>query len=103
MVLSMTKAERHNHKIIDGSRRRRIAKGSGTSVEDVNRMIKQFVDMQQMMKSFLKMGPNALAGLFGAGGLTGMPGFPGQPGMHGGGAPRGGFRHGGHRGRRGFR
>jgi signal recognition particle subunit SRP54 len=125
MVLSMTKGERHNHKIIDASRRRRIAKGSGTSIEDVNRMIKQFVDMQQMMKSFLKMGPNALAGLFGGGGglgagLSGMPGFPGQPGMHGGGGGgvRGGFRHGsgkhgsgkhgggkhgGGRGRRGFR
>ena len=47
----MTKIERNNPKVINGSRRIRIAKGSGTSVQDVNRLIKQFEDMSKMMKS----------------------------------------------------
>jgi signal recognition particle subunit SRP54 len=51
IINSMTIAERHNHAIIDGSRRKRIAKGSGTSVEDVNRLLKQFVQMKKMLKA----------------------------------------------------
>ena len=42
--------ERRNYKVIDGSRRRRIARGSGTTVEDVNRLLKQFVQMRKMLK-----------------------------------------------------
>lgn len=51
MILSMTKSERTNPKIINGSRRIRIAKGSGTNVQDVNRLLKQFEDMSKMMKT----------------------------------------------------
>ncbi len=50
IVGSMTAAERRNHRVIDGSRRRRIARGSGTTVEDVNRLLKQFVQMRKMFK-----------------------------------------------------
>lgn len=50
IITSMTKAERENPKIINGSRRRRIALGSGTQIQDVNRLLKQFEDMKKMMK-----------------------------------------------------
>ncbi len=52
MINSMTPAERRNYKVINGSRRRRIARGSGTSVEDLNRLLKQFVQMRKMLKAF---------------------------------------------------
>ncbi len=52
IVLSMTKDERVDPSIIGGSRKRRIAKGSGTTVEDVNRLLKQFDQMRKMMKQF---------------------------------------------------
>lgn len=54
IILSMTKNERHNPKIINGSRRRRIALGSGTQVQDINRLLKQFEEMQRMMKQMTK-------------------------------------------------
>ncbi len=50
IIYSMTPKERENPKIIDSSRRKRIAKGSGTSIQEVNRLIKQFADMGKMMK-----------------------------------------------------
>jgi signal recognition particle subunit SRP54 len=50
MINSMTPGERDNHQVINGSRRKRIAKGSGTSVEEVNRLLKQFVQMKKMLK-----------------------------------------------------
>jgi signal recognition particle subunit SRP54 len=50
IILSMTPRERRNHQLLNGSRRRRIARGSGRSVEEVNRLIKQFLDMKKMMK-----------------------------------------------------
>ena len=53
MIQSMTKRERENPSIINPSRKRRIAAGSGTRVEDVNRLLRQFEQMKQMMK---KMG-----------------------------------------------
>ena len=46
----MTPKERRNHKIINGSRRKRIAKGSGTSVQQVNQLLKQYVQTRKMMK-----------------------------------------------------
>lgn len=52
MVLSMTLEERQNPKIIDSSRKRRIAKGSGMKVEDLNKLLKQFEEMRKMMKRF---------------------------------------------------
>jgi signal recognition particle subunit SRP54 len=51
IINSMTPDERRRQHIINGSRRKRIARGSGTSVEEVNRLLKQFVQMQKMLKS----------------------------------------------------
>ncbi len=56
IINSMTPLERTNHSIINGSRRRRIAMGSGTSVSDINRLIKQYLEMKKMMKMFKKGG-----------------------------------------------
>ncbi|MGH7002820.1 MAG: signal recognition particle protein, partial [Alphaproteobacteria bacterium] len=56
IILSMTKKERVNPDVIQASRRRRIAAGSGTEVSDVNRLLKQFMEMQRMMKQAKKMG-----------------------------------------------
>src|ERR671914_2130810 len=50
IISSMTPEERRDHAVLNGSRRKRIAKGSGTSVEDVNRLLKQFNEMQRMLK-----------------------------------------------------
>ncbi len=52
IINSMTRKERRNPGILDGSRRRRIAAGAGVQVQDVNRLMKQYLDMQKMMKSF---------------------------------------------------
>ncbi len=56
VINSMTLEERRNPGVIDGSRRKRIARGSGTSVQDVNRLLKQFEQMKKMMKQFGKLG-----------------------------------------------
>ena len=61
IIDSMTPKERDNHMLINGTRRRRIAKGSGTSVQDVNNLLKQYAQARKMMKSF-------------SGGLSGMMG-----------------------------
>lgn len=53
IIFSMTKAERENPKLINGSRRLRIARGSGTTVQDVNNLLKQFDEMQKLMKNYL--------------------------------------------------
>ncbi|MBC7239871.1 MAG: signal recognition particle protein, partial [Chloroflexi bacterium] len=50
IIQSMTREERRNPKIINASRKRRIARGSGTSVQQVNQLLRQFLQMQQMMK-----------------------------------------------------
>jgi len=52
IINSMTTKERLNHTIISGSRRKRIARGSGTKLQDINRLLKQFVQMKKMLKSF---------------------------------------------------
>ncbi len=62
IINSMTPEERRKQHIINGSRRKRIARGSGTSVEEVNRLLKQFVQMQKMLKSL-----GGMAGLTGGG------------------------------------
>lgn len=72
IILSMTRQERRNHELLNGSRRKRIAQGSGTRVEDVNRLVKQFVEMRKMMKQMMKLGPGALSGLMGNSGLGGL-------------------------------
>lgn len=56
IIQSMTKDERQNHLILNGSRRLRIARGSGTEVKDINRFIKQFEQSQKMMSQVMKMG-----------------------------------------------
>ena len=112
IIRSMTPTERRKPEIINGSRRTRIANGSGTSVAEVNRLIKQFTEMQKMMKRMGAMGMgrgggkgkkgkgggrvtramSGLAGMQGAGlqgggmpgGMPGLPpGFPGLPGQGG--------------------
>jgi signal recognition particle subunit SRP54 len=57
IIQSMTRKERLKPEIIDGSRRKRIAKGSGTSVQEVNRLLKDFQQMRKMMSQLTKMGP----------------------------------------------
>ena len=66
----MTPGERANPKIIDGSRRARIARGSGTQVSDINGLVDRFFEARKMMMSMAKGG--------------GMPGMPGMPGVGGG-------------------
>ncbi len=61
IISSMTAQERRNHTLINGSRRKRIASGSGTSVEDVNRLLKQFVEMQRVMRMMGQGGLPAMA------------------------------------------
>ena len=68
IIRSMTAKERTNHKILNGSRRLRIANGSGTKVQDVNQLLKRFVEAQKMMKKMQKMGPKGLKGMLGQGG-----------------------------------
>lgn len=61
IINSMTREERSSPKVLNGNRRKRIARGSGTSVQDVNRLIKQFGDMQKMMSNLSKKGlPNSM-------------------------------------------
>jgi signal recognition particle subunit SRP54 len=76
IIQSMTPAERANPKMIDGSRRARIAKGSGRQVSDVNGLVDRFFEARKMMLQMARGG--------------GMPGMPGVPGMSG--APGGGKR-----------
>jgi len=65
IISSMTPEERRKFKIINGSRRRRIAKGSGTKVQDVNRLLKNFVQTKKMMEQFTKKGGLNMPSLFG--------------------------------------
>lgn len=80
IIRSMTVQERVKHEILNGSRRARIARGSGTEVSDVNKFIKQFEQSKKMMSQMMKMG-------------MGKGGFPGMGGMFGGGkgGGKGGF------------
>jgi signal recognition particle subunit SRP54 len=90
IIDSMTKEERSDHRILNANRRRRIARGSGTNVAEVNALIKQYTEMRQMMRQL------SGAGLFGGGGgggglkgkmmrrMAGMMGMPDMSGMMGG-------------------
>lgn len=85
IISSMTKQERKTPEIIKASRKKRIAAGSGTTVPEINRLLKQFNDMSTMMKRISKMGLGGLMrGMGGAGGLAdlmkGMGGPGGKPG-----------------------
>ncbi|MBU1625895.1 signal recognition particle protein, partial [bacterium] len=64
IINSMTLEERENYTIMNSSRRKRVASGSGTSVQDINRLLKQFVQMKMMMKQFKKGPPKHLTQLF---------------------------------------
>jgi signal recognition particle subunit SRP54 len=70
IIGSMTNEERRDHSVIDGKRRKRIAKGSGTTVQDVNQVIKQYMQMRQMMKQYGAMA--ARSKMKGLGKLAGM-------------------------------
>jgi signal recognition particle subunit SRP54 len=91
IIDSMTKEERGDHRILNASRRRRVARGSGTSVTEVNQLVKQYVEMRQMMQQLSR------SGIFGGGGgggggikgrlmrrAAGMMGMPDVSGMMGG-------------------
>lgn len=87
IINSMTMAERRNPDILNGSRRARIARGSGTTVQQVNQLVRQFEQMRQMMKGMMggkgagggRMPrlPGGMGGMPGMGGLAGMGGMPG--------------------------
>ena len=67
----MTPAERNDTALLDGSRRSRVARGSGTSIQDVNTLLKQFKEMQKMMKGMA------------SGNMPNLPGMPNMAGMSG--------------------
>lgn len=75
IISSMTPAERAGPGIINGSRRLRIARGSGTTVQEVNQLLKRFTEAQKMMKQLQKLGPKGLMRM-GAGLKGGFPGLP---------------------------
>src|SRR5690606_34982362 len=77
IISSMTPQERARPEVIKASRRQRIAAGSGTSVQDVNRLLKQFGEAQKMMKKVKKMSKS--------GRMPNLPGMPGGGGLGGGG------------------
>jgi signal recognition particle subunit SRP54 len=93
IIDSMTKAERRNHKILDASRKTRVANGSGSTIAEVNQLLRQYEQMKKMMQQmnrgglFGGLGKKMMGGLGGGlGGLLGggMPG--GLGGMFGGGS-----------------
>jgi signal recognition particle subunit SRP54 len=84
IINSMTPQERRFPAVIKGSRKRRIATGSGTQIQDVNRLLKQFNQMQKMMKKMKGGGMGKM--------MRGLKGqMPPGGGMPGGGMPGGGF------------
>jgi signal recognition particle subunit SRP54 len=84
MILSMTLEERRNPDIINGSRRKRIARGSGTTVQDINQLLEQFSEMRTMIRQ-MSTGKGKWAQLArqyaGTGGGAGIPGMPDMPNM----------------------
>jgi len=97
IITSMTPKERANPALMNAKRKRRVAAGSGTEVQDVNKLLKMHMEMAKAMKQIRKMGGlQGLASLFGKGGLdaamggmgaTPMGGGGGLPGLGGGGPP----------------
>ena len=69
IIASITPAERRHPEIINGSRRQRVARGSGTSVQDVNRLLKQYAQLRKMMKQFKGLEGKKLPRM-------NLPGFP---------------------------
>jgi signal recognition particle subunit SRP54 len=91
MILSMTKEERHNPDIINGSRRKRIARGSGTTVQELNQLLEQFNEMRSMIRQ-VSTGKGPWAQMMrqygGGAGIPGMPAMP-NPNRSGGGKKTG--------------
>ncbi|MBF0158120.1 MAG: signal recognition particle protein [Magnetococcales bacterium] len=84
MILSMTPGERRKPELLNASRKKRVARGSGTTVQDINMMLKQFTTTRDMMKRFGKLGKSGLKGLMRGGlgslaNMTGMGGLMGHP------------------------
>ena len=90
IISSMTKIERQKPKLINASRKKRIAAGSGTSVPEVNKLLKMHMQMAKMMKKMSKMGKGGRMPQM-PGGMPGMPGMGGPGGMPGGGGLPPGF------------
>ncbi|RLA40178.1 MAG: signal recognition particle protein [Gammaproteobacteria bacterium] len=84
IIDSMTLVERSNPDILNGSRKRRITQGSGTSIQDLNRLLKQYKQMSKMMKKMKGKGMNKM--------MRGMESMMAQSGAQGGGMPPSGFR-----------
>ncbi|MDG2285273.1 MAG: signal recognition particle protein, partial [Alphaproteobacteria bacterium] len=82
IIQSMTKKERKNPKLLNASRKRRVASGSGTSPQEINKLLKQHMEMGRMMKQMGKMGGmKGLGAMLGGGGMPSpgdMPAAPGQ-------------------------
>ena len=76
IINSMTAAERDDHNLIDGKRRKRIARGSGTSVQEVNQVLKQYADMRRMMKQYGSYAKTKMRGLGKFAGMKVPPGVP---------------------------
>jgi signal recognition particle subunit SRP54 len=93
IIDSMTKQEREDHRILNASRRRRVARGSGSTVTEVNQLVKQYVEMRQMMQQLSRSGLFGGGAAGGGGGglkgrmmrrMAGMMGMPDMSGMMGG-------------------
>ena len=106
IIDSMTKLERVNYKVLDASRKTRIARGSGSSISEVNQLIRQYEQMRKMMDQMNRGGlfgglgkkmmgglAGGLGGMLGGGGAPGIPG--GLTGLLGGGMPEAGDENGG--------
>jgi signal recognition particle subunit SRP54 len=92
IIGSMTAKERAKPELLNAKRKRRIAAGSGTEVQDINRLLKMHQEMERVMKQMRKMGGlKGLGALLGGGGGGGMGGLGGLGGMLGGGKGMGGM------------
>ena len=74
----VTIEERRDHNVIDGKRRKRIAAGSGTSVQEVNQVLKQYSDMRRMMKQYGSFAKTKMRGLGKFAGMKPPPGLAGE-------------------------
>jgi signal recognition particle subunit SRP54 len=92
IITSMTLQERRHPELIDGSRRRRIARGSGTTPQEINQLVNQFEQMRKMMKQ-VSTGKMPRGMLNGMGGMPGMEGMPAGMALPQGPARRTGAKH----------
>jgi signal recognition particle subunit SRP54 len=97
IIDSMTKLERNDHRVLDASRKTRVARGSGSTIAEVNQLLRQYEQMRKMMAQMNRggllggLGKKMMGGLAGGlGGMLGGGGMPGLGGMLGGGSDIGG-------------